>query len=52
MTISIAMLVFSILGELGIVGNSVLIVGFLGGYLLFQIVVGMVVFNRLLKKYQ
>ncbi len=52
MTISIAMFVFTILGELGIVGNSVLIVGFLGSYLLFQIVVGMVVFKHLLKKYQ
>ncbi len=51
-TISISILVFSILGVLDIVGDSVLIVIFLGGYLLFQIVISIVIFNHLLKKYK
>lgn len=51
-TISISMLVFSILGALDIVKESVLIVAFLGGYLLFQVFIGIVIFNHLLKKYE
>jgi len=51
-TICISMLVFTILGALDIVRDSVLIVAFLGGYLLFQVVIGIVIFNHLLKKYK
>lgn len=51
-TICISMLVFSILGALTIVRDYVLIVAFLGGYLLFQVVIGIVIFNHLLKKYK
>ena len=51
-TICISMLVFSILGALDIVKESVLIVVFLSGYLWFQIVIGIVIFNHLLKKYK
>ncbi|MBQ9300470.1 MAG: hypothetical protein IJ214_08160 [Clostridia bacterium] len=51
-TICISMLVFSILGALDIVRDSVLIVAFLGGYLLFQGIIGIVIFNHLLKKYK
>ena len=49
---SLSILVFSILGVLDIVRDSVLIVAFLGGYLLFQVVIGIVIFNHLLKKYK
>lgn len=51
-TICISMLVFSILGALDIVRDSVLIVSFLFGYLVFQVVIGIILFNRLLKKYK
>lgn len=51
-TICISMLVFSILGALDIVRDSVLIVAFLSGYLVFQVVIGIVIFNHLLKKYK
>ena len=49
--ISFSMVVFSILGELGIIENSRLVVLYLGGYLIFQIAIGIVIFNQLLKKY-
>jgi len=51
-TICISMLVFSVLGALDVVRDSVLIVTFLGGYLLFQVVIGIVIFNRLLNKFK
>lgn len=51
LTISISMVIFSILGTLEIIDNSRMIVLYLGGYLVFQIVAGIVIFNQLLKKY-
>jgi len=49
--ICISIMVFSILGKLEIVGNSRLIVLYLGGYLIFQTVIGRVIYRCLLKKY-
>lgn len=49
--ISFSIVAFSILGKLEIIENSRLIVLYLGGYLIFQIVIGIVIFNQLLKKY-
>ena len=49
--ISFSIVVFSILGKLEIIENTRLIVLYLGGYLIFQIVIGIVIFNQLLKKY-
>lgn len=51
-TVSISIVIFSILGKLEIIDNSRLIVLYLGGYLFFQIAISMVIFNRLLKKYE
>lgn len=52
MTVSVSIVIFSILGQLEIIDNSRLIVLYLGGYLIFQIAIGIVIFNRLLKKYE
>ena len=52
LAVSVSMVIFSILGQLGIINSSRLIVLYLGGYLLFQIVIGIVIFNQLLKKYE
>ncbi|MDD4570037.1 MAG: hypothetical protein PHE70_07940 [Tepidanaerobacteraceae bacterium] len=49
--ISVSMVVFSILGNLGIIQNSELIILYLGGYFLFQCIIGVVIFNHLNKKY-
>lgn len=49
--ISISMVVFSVLGTLEIIDNSRMMVLYLGGYLVFQIVAGIVIFNRIIKKY-
>ncbi|MEY8331537.1 hypothetical protein AALB53_00160 [Lachnospiraceae bacterium 47-T17] len=49
--VSASIIIFSILGQLEII-DSRLIVLYLGGYLVFQIVTGIVIFNRLLKKYE
>ena len=51
LTIIISMVAFSILGELKIIENPHLIVLYLGVYLIFQIVIGIVIFKQLLKKY-
>lgn len=51
-TVSVSIAIFSVLGELKIVENSRLPVLYLGGYLAFQIVAGIVIFNQLLKKYE
>lgn len=51
LTISISMLVFSLLEAVGVLPSSRLIVLFLGGYLLFQIAAGTVIWNHLRKKY-
>lgn len=49
--ISASMAVFSILGKLEIVGDSRTIVLYLGGYLVFQAVLGSIIYHHLLKKY-
>lgn len=49
--ISISMVVFSVLGALEIIDYSRMIVLYLGGYMIFQIVAGIVIFNRIIKKY-
>ncbi len=49
--ISVSMVIFSILGNLSIIQNSELIILYLGGYLVFQYIIGVVIFNHLNKKY-
>ena len=49
--VSISIVAFSVLGKLGLVENSRTIVLYLGGYLVFQIVVSIAIFYHLLKKY-
>lgn len=49
--ISFSIVAFSVLEALEIVGNARMIVLFLGGYLLFQIAIGIVAFHHLLKRY-
>ncbi len=49
--VSISIVIFSILGALEVIGNARIIVLYLGGYLIFQIVAGIKIFNHLLKKY-
>lgn len=51
LVICISIVVFSILGTLEIISESKLIVLYLAGYLLFQLVIGSVLFHRLMKKY-
>lgn len=52
MTVSVSMIIFSILGKLEIIDNSRLIVLYLGGYLIYQIAIGIIIFKQLLKKYE
>jgi len=49
--ISASAAVFSVLGSLEIVDNVKTIVFYLCGYLAFQIVAGILIFNRMMKKY-
>ena len=51
LVISVSMVAFSILGALDVIPESRLIVLYLGAYLVFQIVMGIAVFRRLLKRY-
>lgn len=51
-TVSASIVVFSILGKLQIVDNSRMIVLYFSGYLVFQIIIGIVIFRYLLKKYE
>ena len=51
-TVSFSMIIFSILGKLEIIDKSRLIVLYLGGYLIFQIAIGIIIFKELLKKYE
>lgn len=51
LAVSASMMVFSILGKLDIVGDSRIIVLYLGGYLVFQVVAGSAIYRHLLKKY-
>ena len=49
---SFAMLVFAVLGNLDVPVDYRVTVLYLGGFLIFQGVVGVVMFNRLMKKYE
>lgn len=49
---SIAIVVFSVLGKSGAVSQARPMVLYLSGYLVFQFVIGVVIFRRLLKKYE
>lgn len=51
MIICASILVFSILGALGIVENARVFVLFLFGYLIVQYILGIAIFNRLMKQY-
>lgn len=51
LVISISILVFGVLEALGIIVEAKIIILFLFGYLVFQIIAGIVIFNRILKKY-
>lgn len=51
-SVSFSMIIFSILGNLRIIDGSRLIVLYLGGYLFFQIIIGIVIFRQLLKRYE
>ncbi|NYB73682.1 hypothetical protein HZF24_05955 [Sedimentibacter hydroxybenzoicus DSM 7310] len=50
--VSISIVAFSVLGQLEIIDNSRIIIFYLGGYLILQYIIGIVIFNRLLKKYK
>lgn len=51
LVVSASMVCFSILGALEIIGSPRLIVLYLGGYLLFQIAAGIVIYKQMMKKY-
>ena len=52
MTVCASIMIFSILGTLEIIDNARMIVLYLSGYLVFQIIIGIVIFRHLLKKYE
>ena len=49
--ICVSILVFGILGAVEFIDNARMIVLYLSGYLLFQIIAGIVIFDQLMKKY-
>lgn len=49
--VSLSIFAFSILGKLEIVQNSKLIIFYLGGYGIFQLIIGVIIFRHLSKKY-
>lgn len=49
--ISFSILVFGVLGALDFIVNTRIIVLYLGAYLLFQVIAGIVIFNMLMRKY-
>ena len=51
LVLSFSILVFGILGALDVIDNARMIVLYLSGYLLFQIIAGIVIFNKLMQKY-
>ena len=50
-SVSLSLFVIGILDSLGLIGDSLPLVWYLSAYLIFQIIAGIVIFNRLLKKY-
>ena len=51
LVVCFSILVFGILGALEVLANVRMIVLYLSAYLLFQVIVGVVIFNQLMKKY-
>lgn len=51
LVISFSIMVFGILGALEVIDHARMIVLYLGGYLLFQLIADIVIFNKLMKKY-
>ncbi len=51
LVISVSIVLFSILGSLDIIKNSRLIILYLGGLLVFQYMIGLVIYNHLSNKY-
>lgn len=49
--ICFSILVFSILGASEVIDNARMIILYLSGYLMFQIITGIIIFNELMKKY-
>jgi len=49
--ISFSILIIGFLGALEIIEHTRLIVLYLSGYLVFQIAIGIVIFNQMMKKY-
>ena len=49
--ICFSILAFSILGALEVIDNARMIIFYLSGYLMFQIITGIIIFNKLMKKY-
>lgn len=49
--ISFSTVLFTVLDSLEIIENGNIFVFFLAGYLVFQLITGMVIFNHLIKKY-
>lgn len=50
-TVSLSIFVIGILEDLGLIGDSRPMVLYLAAYLIFQVIAGIAIFNRLLKKY-
>ena len=50
-TVSLSIFVIGILEDLGLIGDSRPMILYLAAYLIFQVIAGIVIFNRLLKKY-
>ncbi len=51
LVICFSILVFGILGALEVIANVRMLVLYLSAYLLFQVIMGVVIFNQLMKKY-
>lgn len=49
--ISVSIVIFSIIGSLNIIENSKLIITYLAGFLVFQFIIGILIYNHLNKKY-
>lgn len=49
--ISVSIVIFSIMGSLNIIQNSKLIITYLAGFLVFQYIIGILIFDHLNKKY-
>ena len=50
-TVSLSIFVIGILEDLGLIGDSRPMILYLAAYLIFQVIAGIAIFNRLLKKY-